>query len=66
MNMMCCVDIRNGTGTVTPVRMRQVARPTHAANLPVKRDPNARVGKFEDMDAFEAEALLKALDEAFA
>lgn len=40
--------------------------PTRAANLPLKRDPNCYVGKFEDMSSSDAKALLSVMDTAFA
>lgn len=66
MNIVCVVNDPAGDGKVAPVRLCEFARPTHAANLPLAHDPDARVGRFEDMDAAEAAGLLKAMDEAFA
>ena len=49
-----------------PWRTQKVRLPTRAANLPVKRDPNCHVGKFEDMSPSDAKELLSAMDTAFA
>jgi hypothetical protein len=47
-----------------PWRIQEVRLPTHAANLPLKRDPNCHVGKFEDMSPSDAKALLSAMNTA--
>jgi hypothetical protein len=49
-----------------PWRIQEVRLPTRAANLPLKRDPNCYVGKFEDMSPSDAKALLSVMDTAFA
>jgi hypothetical protein len=49
-----------------PWRIQEVRLPTRAANLPLKRDPNYYVGKFEDMSSSDAKALLSVMDTAFA
>ena len=60
MNSMVVIDTPNA------VKYERICRPTRAANQSVKRDPNGSVVDFENMDPREAEALMSAMDKAFA
>lgn len=61
MNMMVLIDAPEA-----PWRLEEFRRPARAANQPLRRNNDGRVGKFEDMDPSEAADLLKAMDGMFA
>jgi hypothetical protein len=48
-----------------PWCIQEMRLPTRAANLPLKRDLNSHVDKFEDMSPSDAKALLSVMDTAF-